>query len=174
MVFLHCAFCFSWLLILDSLTSAVFANFKIFIMLPWGWQMDYVAGGLERRLTPGTNLTSSLSGKKWGKKGNYRFSLHYCYFRSCIKPSHLPTWAQPCSWALFPKGNWSTPLPWGVCSLQPKDELSPGCSSGAGKSQWHLEYSAGNSMKHPNCNSPAFDDSRFGELPSKHPVRVYI
>lgn len=65
--FLYCAFCFSWHLILESLTSAVFTDFKIFVMFSWGWHMDYVTGGLERHLTPGTNQTSTATGKNGGK-----------------------------------------------------------------------------------------------------------
>lgn len=130
--FLYCAFCFSWHLILENLTSAVFTDFKIFVMFSWGWHMDYVTGGLERHLTPGTNQTSTATGKNGGKNNILKrniFSWHHCHFRSYISTSHLTAWAQACSWALFPKGNWSTPLPWGVCSLQPKDELSACCSS---------------------------------------------
>lgn len=137
MGFLHCAFCFSWRLILESLSSAELTDFKIFLMFSWGWQVDYVTGGLERYLTPGTNQTSSPTGKKEGGKkkrvGEKRkkniFSLQHCHFRSYVSTSYLTTWAQPCSWALCPKGKLSTPLPWGVCSLQPKDELGAGCSS---------------------------------------------
>lgn len=82
MGFLHCAFCFSWHLILESLTSAELTDFKIFLMFSWGWQVDYVTGGLERHLTPGTNQTSSPTGKKegekkgWGKRGK-RTYFHY-------------------------------------------------------------------------------------------------